>query len=132
MFFNPFKKNLKKSDNQGFTMIEVLMALAIFSIGFMAIAAMQMASNCSNASARKATESITWAQDQVEALMSLPYDDAAFNAGGHAGPVEGRYTINWNATPPSNNTKIITVTVTWQEPEGQQNTSLSFIKAQGI
>ena len=46
----------KKSDSRGFTLIEVLMAMAIFSIGILAVGTMQIHSANSNTGARIHTE----------------------------------------------------------------------------
>ena len=43
-------KEKKQMENKGFTLIEVLITLAIFSIGILAVAAMQMSSTKGNAS----------------------------------------------------------------------------------
>ena len=67
----------------GFTLIEVVIAMAIFAIGFLAIANMQIGSINRNASARWATEAGHWAQDQAERLMNLEYNDANLALGNH-------------------------------------------------
>ena len=76
MFNIPLVKLTKPLDNRGFTFIEVLIVLAIFSIGVLAIAVMQVTSISTNASARMAGEATALATNQVEAIMALPYDDS--------------------------------------------------------
>jgi prepilin-type N-terminal cleavage/methylation domain-containing protein len=61
--------------NHGYTLIEVLIAMAIFAIGILAIFSMQITSTGSNALARGLTENYTAAMDKVEELLALPYDD---------------------------------------------------------
>ena len=63
-------------DNRGFTFIEVLVALAIFSIGILAVASMQIQSVNLNAKARVQTEATTLAVERLERLKMLPYDHA--------------------------------------------------------
>jgi prepilin-type N-terminal cleavage/methylation domain-containing protein len=62
--------------NQGFTLLEVLAAIAILSFGLLAVATMQGSSIKGNSQAIGTTEGITVAQDQIEKLLRLPYNDA--------------------------------------------------------
>jgi len=84
----------EESNRQGFTLIEVLMAMAIFSIGILAVGAMQLSSTNSNTGARIQTEAYTWAVDQIERLAALDYDDADLDAGSHS-VIRGPYTVSW-------------------------------------
>ncbi len=70
-------KNFKKKINnsKGFTLMEVLIALAIFAIGILGVAKMQLSAISGNSSSRGVTEAATIGQQQLEMLMSLPYDD---------------------------------------------------------
>jgi type IV pilus assembly protein PilV len=70
---------------QGFTLIEVLIAMAIFAIGILAVGSMQISAintNVSaintNALARNSTTVVTMAKDRAEQLMALPYNDDIF------------------------------------------------------
>jgi len=65
--------------NQGLTLLEVLAAMAILSFGLLAIATMQASSIKGNSQAIGITEAVTLAQDKVEELMRLPYNNAADN-----------------------------------------------------
>jgi prepilin-type N-terminal cleavage/methylation domain-containing protein len=62
--------------NQGLTLLEVLAAIAILSFGLLAVATMQGSSIRGNSQAIGTTEAITLAQDKLEELMRLPYNDA--------------------------------------------------------
>ena len=150
---NKFKSSYKE---RGFTLIEVLIAMAIFSIGILGVGTMQLRSTGGNTNARIGTEASVWAQDRVETLMLLPYThgDLVRNPGNPTAHevTEGGYTINWtvyetsltvsDVTPagyplwgvtPTNNTKIIHVTVTG--PKGTFLTNPStvvFVKAQDV
>jgi len=63
--------------NQGLTLLEVLAAIAILSFGLLAVATMQGSSIKGNSQAIGTTEAITLAQDKLEQLMRLPYNDPA-------------------------------------------------------
>ena len=86
-------------NRRGFTLIEVLMVMAIFSIGMLAVASLQMASVSSNAAARRITEKTALAENQIERLLKLAYDhndlDPAQNP--HTANQDA-YTITWNVS----------------------------------
>ena len=113
-------KQKMQMDVKGFTLIEVLIVLAIFSIGILAVAAMQMTSTKGNASARRMTEATALAENQIENLMQLSYDHADLNpANNPHESTQSPYTINWNATEVdldadgTNDSKTVDVTVNW-------------------
>ncbi len=121
----------KKSNNRGFTIIEVLIAISIFAIGFLSLAALQIKSVNSNTSARIQTEATRWAADRMERLLSLPYSDADLVAGTYSDTSEeGGYDISWSVTDdtPLAGTKAIRVTVT-PPRSGARDVTLDFIKA---
>ena len=101
----------------GFTLLEVVIAISILTVGLLAVATMQTAAIRGNDIAYSVTESTTWAQDRLEALTALPYTDAALSLGtGKADPLSptpAGYTITYDvAAGPIGNTKLITVNVT--------------------
>jgi type IV pilus assembly protein PilV len=97
---------------KGFTLIEVLFAIAILAFGLLAVASMQSSAIHGNLFASGKTQGITWAENTMEELLALPYAQVV-----SGGPItEGNYNISWavNAGPVANS-KLITVTVTYQE-----------------
>ena len=56
---------------RGFTLIEILLALAVFSIGLLAIAGMQTSSVTGNSYSRMNTMAVEYAADYMERLLSL-------------------------------------------------------------
>ena len=67
------KQELEQNNSSGFSLLEVMMALAIFSIGILALANLQMNSTNHNSRARKHTDAVTVAQNQIERLMAVPF-----------------------------------------------------------
>lgn len=127
-------ENYRQMNNRkGFTLVEVMIAMAIFSIGFLAVGQMQMKSISGNASARIQTEATAVAVDRLERLAYLSYDHPDLDELTNPHQVnEGAYSIVWNVTDdvPINSTKTINVTVTAANPNAKP-VSLQFIKAQG-
>ncbi len=66
----------KNGTESGFTLLEVVIALSIFSIGILALYKMQTLSIGQNATANRITTSSTWASRTVENLLNLPFDHA--------------------------------------------------------
>ena len=78
----------------GFTLTEVLIGMAIFAIGILAVTTMQIRSINQNASARIQTEATTLAADWMEQLLALPYDDPWLDEANSPYEVQnGPYTI---------------------------------------
>lgn len=120
------------NDSNGFTIVEVMVAMAIFFIGFLAVAQMQMKSVSGNAAARMQTEATTVAVDRLERLNYLPYGHPDLNELNNPHQVtEGAYSVEWNVTDdePINSTKTIDITVTSANPYAKPVT-LQFIKAE--
>jgi type IV pilus assembly protein PilV len=114
------KANTVRSEKEGeggFTLLEVVVAISILTVGLLAVAIMQTTAIRGNDNAYRVTASTTWAQDRLEALIALPYSNADLNIGtAKADPVPptpAGYTITYDvAAGPIGNTKLITVNVT--------------------
>ena len=146
----PTPKAPDATRSQGFTLIEVLMALAIFSIGILAVGAMQISATRGNSSAGNVTSNLTWAMDRLEQLMMLPYGHADLTAGNHSvaagnlaldsdgidndsdGRIDeagetGNIAIQWTVTDntPVNRNKTIQITVSRTGPGGPKSVTLT-------
>jgi prepilin-type N-terminal cleavage/methylation domain-containing protein len=98
-----------KVNNHGLTIVEVIFALSIFAIGILAVSTLTISSVNSNAASRRMTEATALAEDRLERLMTLPYDNIIDGAA-----TEGGYSISWTVLEDDivNKSKTITVTVT--------------------
>lgn len=65
------------SRDKGFTLLEILIAIAILSFGLLAVATMQTTSIKGNSQAIGITEGVTLAQDKAEELMGQAYANLA-------------------------------------------------------
>ena len=125
-------KAIKK--NRGYTLIEVLMAMAIFAVGFLALASLQIKSISLNASSRMRTDATTMAVESLERLISLPYSHEDLDPGNNphrSTPPEEGYAIEWNIQDdvPVTATKTIVIRVTGSNPYAKPIT-ISFVKGQ--
>ena len=131
---------------KGFTVLELLFAITILSVGILAVASMQAASIQGNAFAGGVTLGTTWAADKLEGLIALAYydysnsdledsdtdgDGGLEDTGSNADHQEtqGDYTIYWNVSEDSvmSNTKTINVIVVWTERDVQRNVSMRYV-----
>lgn len=61
--------------SDGFTLVEVMVALVVFAIGILSLNLMQSKAIDGNSSANRLTIASTWASDRVERIFALDYAD---------------------------------------------------------
>ncbi|MEJ2729949.1 MAG: type II secretion system protein [Deltaproteobacteria bacterium] len=125
MFKTQIDKKTFWIDDRGFTFVELLIVIAIFSIGILAVASMQVTAINANASARMSGEATALAASQIETLMASDYDTAGdLNPGSHT-LVRDAYTIDWTVTDSdidgdgTNESKTVSVTVRCANPNAK-------------
>ncbi|MDX9788266.1 MAG: prepilin-type N-terminal cleavage/methylation domain-containing protein [Desulfobacterales bacterium] len=133
-------------DRNGFSIVEVMIGIAIFSIGVLAVANMQISAMQGNTSARQYTEASTWGMDKIETLMMLPYNHSDLNdtdGDGGAGDrglfdvtaasadhiendPSGQYTLYWNVAVDDliERTKTVSVIIIWRGNGMQRSVSM--------
>jgi type IV pilus modification protein PilV len=118
----------------GFTLIEVLIAVAIFAVGILAIAGLQIRSVNLNAAARMQSEATTVAVDVMERLMSLPYEHPELDDGAGVQQRQvGVYTAFWQVTDdaPISWCKTINVWVT-ADNRNAKEVRINFIRGEEL
>jgi len=116
--------------NDGFSILEVVMASAIFAIGILGVCALQTAAIKTISSSNYITTGTTNAQDKLEELLELPFSDSDLSIGGHteSNPPSG-YTITWTVAANTSSSKSVAVTSSWKNINGMSvNSRLNFIK----
>jgi len=145
---------MKQLDNRGFSLIEVIMAMAIFAIGSGGLYAMQLTSAQGNTKANQQTGAVVAASQIVEELMRTnynasslartmaadgtpvapPHDDTEL-AGARIAHAPYIGTITWNvfdlgdADPDAAGTKRVDLTVPYQ---GGRQVNITFLRIQLI
>lgn len=107
------KSFCKMTDNRGYTIIEVIFALSIFAIGILAVSGLSISAVGSNASARRITDATVLAEDRLERLAVLPYDNIQ---DGQA--TDGPYQITWVVAEDEITADTKSITVTVNSPSG--------------
>ena len=115
------RKNHFCSRSNGFTLIEVLIAMAIFSIGILAVASMQLWNVKNNTTGNITTLATLLARDQMEQLKNVADVTTLASGTDPNNPVDengnagGIFTRSWVVTNPlgGSATRQIQVTVSW-------------------
>ena len=135
----------------GFSLIEVVVAMSIFAIGLLAVAALQVRAVGNNTTGRFSMDSTTWTANQFEQFMTQNFDDANFldtNGDGTAGldsatPAAADFTLTfpdgrnstmyWNVADNPRGFKQIRVITVWQRVGGSPKRAVfDFIKPEDI
>ena len=104
-----------KLSYNGFTLVEVLVAMVIFAISSMAVTMLMMNHTKLVSLNSQASEAIVLAQDKLEDLRTMSFADLVSNS---APPVTKKgtaYTTSWTVqqNTPTTDMSTLTVTVTW-------------------
>jgi type IV pilus modification protein PilV len=126
----------RSTNRNGFALIEVLMAMVIFTVGILALTGLQVTTISGNAKARMQTEATAIGVRIVEQLRSLPFDhdDLVPKVNPHSLSASGSrpYTVDWTvrADTPVNGTKMVRVTVTPSNKINGRTVTISTIIAE--
>jgi type IV pilus modification protein PilV len=99
-----------RDGEDGFTLLEVIIAISLLMVGLLAVASMQVGAINGNADANRMTEATTLVQDRMEELMARSYANVTSGS-----ETVGQYAITWtvteNTSGPAKDTKIVNVKI---------------------
>jgi type IV pilus assembly protein PilV len=111
---------LRSTDAEGFSLVEVLVALVVLCVGFMAIAGVTASTLRGRSFSAAVTCATVLAQDKMESLISSTYSglpSTYSTASEHYGQIDGypayRRIVSVDVARPAMGMKTIEVTVSW-------------------
>ena len=116
---------------EGFSLIEVMVTLIILAAGLLAIAGLQITSIRGNSFSSHVTQASILAQDKLENLRNLSYDDPKLTGGQPAEQITKSglvFTVGYDVSLLGNSMKKITANVGWTD-RTDHSVSLSTIKS---
>ena len=123
---DPYKIGKPHPDSKGFTLIEVLLSLAIFAIGFLAIGTLVIATTKNTTTGNMTTQATMLAREKIEFLKTLPLEDMDDECPASMEPevFEGVYNRRCEVTPTTPTLNALKVTVTWTKRKKLRNVVL--------
>lgn len=115
----------------GFTLIEVLIALAIAGIGLAGVTALLVVSSRATSYARHAAEASVLAEDRLEHLRALPaaqLRDGSDVVDAIGRPATDGFARRWTVTPAGALYRV-TVQVAWREVDGARELTLDTLRS---
>ena len=123
----------------GFSLVEVLIALSIFSIGILAVATLQASASIESRNSADITQASNLASGQMEEILHLPFLHGALDpASNPHSKASGKYLIQWTVTNTDLNSdgvfesKTIDLSVSWKRlfalGPNQKQVKIFFIK----
>lgn len=103
---------IRKRNQRGFTLLEVMISIIILSVALLALAGLQIISIRGNSFGGTMTEAVTLARDKIEDLKRDDWSSVA--PGNDIQVFRGiNYARNWAVVQTADKTKEVTVTVSW-------------------
>ena len=135
---NKSKNNRPKVS--GFTLIELVIAILIFSIGMLGIAKLQAVGVQGNSFSMQMTDAVNIAYNQLEYLSGLDYDNSAdLQLNNHPNDSTSTsrgvsYTLSWSVSTtglgPGVDVRDLVVTVNWTEKSTPRSITVRTRKSQ--
>lgn len=119
-------------DSKGYSLLEIMMALVILSVGLLALVQMQGYFAEGSGDARYITRAMDMGMSRMEELKQLTYGDALLNAGVHNQTVNTHskpFQVGWRVTDITTNSKRIELTVTWNSGGDSKSIQLTGVRS---
>jgi type IV pilus assembly protein PilV len=120
------------SIEEGFTLIEIMIALVIMSIGLTALAAVQISAIRGNAFSKRMTTAVSIADEKIEQIKSIPYANIISESSIQITQSNMNFTRQVTVTnnSPLPNSRKVEVVVTWSEGSKSHSVPITTIVSQ--
>ncbi|MFH0844696.1 MAG: prepilin-type N-terminal cleavage/methylation domain-containing protein [Pseudomonadota bacterium] len=113
------KVPMKRFRDDGFSLVEMLVAISILAVGLLGMAALQGTAIRGNAFGMRNTEAVALIEDKIEEYKNTPYANIAEGSTtetnlGTSGIFTRTTTVQKDV--PVNDTKTLTVQISWSDP----------------
>lgn len=110
MDYERYRMKLKKTD--GFTLLEVMIGLIIFSLGMLLLGSMTVVALRGNTWSNKTTQVVQAMRDKIEDFRHAPVTDMVSGA-----DAVGSLSRSWTFEDLESNLKKVTVVVSWADAQ---------------
>ncbi len=125
-----------KGGTAGFTILETVIGIFVFTVGILAVANMQSHSLFANANARNISEAAAIASSMISDLRAVGYNDPALTGDNQTGANHDRngydpYTVGYNVrrlADLDDEAAVITMNVTWQDRGRDHSETFHYFK----
>jgi prepilin-type N-terminal cleavage/methylation domain-containing protein len=115
--------------NKGFTLIEVLVGMFLLCVVLLGMAGYMTAVLSAEGSSKKLSTAMVYLQDKTEYLrVGSPY--ALMNGSDTLTNGNLEYQRSWEISSPSNNLRMITVSVNWYDKGNLKTANVSTVRAE--
>jgi type IV pilus assembly protein PilV len=121
------------SIEEGFTLIEIMIALVVMSIGLTALAAVQISAIRGNAFSKRMTTAVSIADGKMEQIKNSSYASIISEPSIQIPQSNMNFTMQVTVTnniAPLTNTKTVNVTVSWSEGSKLHSVPITTIVSQ--
>jgi type IV pilus assembly protein PilV len=120
------------NSEEAFTLIEIMIALVVLSVGLVALAGLQISAIKGNAFSKRMTTAVTIANARLEEIKNTAYANIQSESSTQVSASNMNFTrqVTVNNDSPVLNTKMVNVTVTWKDGSKSHTVPISTIISQ--
>ena len=127
MILENIDEGAKINNQKGFTLMEIMIALFIFTFGVLAVTLLQTAALNGTDIAKRKAEALSLTSSQVEQILGTRYTTLQSGT-----MTQGDYTLTWTVDAEVNNTKQVHVRVDWLNKGNPASITYNILRGQNI